>query len=65
MQNKELSHPKKKTDGKADYTQLPASLASGQSPEFLAPVIYSWVAEGNPGFHRLVPVTSGTFSAYL
>ena len=31
--------PKEKKDGKADYTQLPASLASGQSPEFLAPVI--------------------------
>ena len=23
----------------------------------------SWVAAGNPGFHRLVPVTSGSFSA--
>ena len=25
----------------------------------------SWVAAGNPGFHRLVPVTSGSFSACL
>ena len=41
MQNKELSHPKekKKKDNKVDYTQLPASPASGLSPEFLAPAI--------------------------
>ena len=25
----------------------------------------SWVAAGNSGFHRLVPVTSGSFSACL
>ena len=25
----------------------------------------SWVEAGNPGFHRLVPVTSGSFSACL
>ena len=42
MQNKELSHPKekkKKMDIKVDYAQLPASPASGGSPEFLAPAI--------------------------
>ena len=39
MQNKELSHPKKKMDIKADYAQLPAGPASGLSPEFLAPAI--------------------------
>jgi len=39
MQNKELSHPKKKMDIKVDYAQLPAGPASGQSPEFLAPAI--------------------------
>ena len=39
MQNQELSHPKKKMDIKADYTQLPPGPASGQSPEFLAPAI--------------------------
>ena len=36
MQNKELSHPKKKMDIKVDYTQLPAGPASGRSPKFLA-----------------------------
>ena len=30
---------KKKKDNKVDYTQLPASPASGLSPEFLAPAI--------------------------
>ena len=39
MQNKELSHPKKKMDIKIDYAQLPAGPASGWSPEFLAPAI--------------------------
>jgi len=29
MQNKELFHPKKKMDIKADYAQLPAGPASG------------------------------------
>ena len=29
MQNKELSHPKKKMDIKIDYAQLPAGPASG------------------------------------
>ena len=37
MQNKELSHLKEKMDIKVDYDQLPASPASGWSPEFLAP----------------------------
>jgi len=37
MQNKELSHLKgKKMDIKVDCAQLPARLASGRSPEFLA-----------------------------
>ena len=35
MQNKELSHLKKKMDLKVDYAQLPDGLASGLSPEFL------------------------------
>ena len=35
MQNKELSHLKKKLDLKVDYAQLPDGLASGRSPEFL------------------------------
>ena len=39
MQNKELSHPKKKVDIKVDYDQLLASPASGRSPEFFAPAI--------------------------
>ena len=40
MQNKELSHrKKKKKDIKVDYTQLPARPASGPSPEFLAPAV--------------------------
>ena len=39
MQNKELSHPKKKMDIKADYAQLPASPASGRSPKFLAAAV--------------------------
>ena len=30
---------KKKKDIKVDYAQLPASPASGQSPEFLAPAV--------------------------
>ena len=29
----------KQTDIKVDYAQLPASLASGRSPEFLAPAV--------------------------
>ena len=41
MQNKELSHlkKKKKMDIKVDYTQLLAGPASGWSPEFLAPAV--------------------------
>ena len=39
MQNKELSHPKKKMDINVDYDQLSAGLASGPSPKFLAPAV--------------------------
>ena len=39
MQNKELSHPKKKMDIKVYYAQLPAGPASGLSPKFLAQAI--------------------------
>ena len=46
MKNKELSPKgekkktkKTKTDIKVDYAQLPASPASGRSPEFLAPAV--------------------------
>ena len=39
IQNKELSHLKKKMDIKVDYAQLPAGPASGQSPKFLAPAV--------------------------
>ena len=34
-----LSPEGKKMDIKVDYAQLPASPASGQSPEFLAPAV--------------------------
>ena len=34
-----LSLEEKKKDTKVDYAQLPASPASGQSPEFLAPAV--------------------------
>ena len=37
MQNKELSHGKKKMDIKVDYAQFPVGPASGQFPKFLAP----------------------------
>ena len=49
MQNKELSYPKKKMDIKVDYAQLPASPASGQSPEFLAPAIWEITTPKNLG----------------
>ena len=51
MQNKELSHlkGKKKKDIKVDYAQLPASPASGQSPEFLAPAVKEITTPNNPG----------------
>ena len=40
MQNKELSHlKKKKMDIKVDYTQLLAGPASGWSPEVPAPAV--------------------------
>ena len=39
IQNKELSHPKKKMDIKVDYAQVLAGPASGPSPEFLAPAV--------------------------
>ena len=38
-QQKTLSPEEKKMDIKVDYAQLPASPASGQYPEFLAPTI--------------------------
>ena len=34
-----LSQKEKKKDIKVDYTQLPASPASGRCPEFLAPAL--------------------------
>ena len=39
IQNKELSHPKKKMDIKVDYAQLPAGPAPGLSPKFLTPAV--------------------------
>ena len=49
MQNKELSYPKKQMDIKVDYAQLPASPASGRSPEFLAPAFYEISNPNNLG----------------
>ena len=40
---------KKKKDIKVDYAQLPASPASGQSPEFLAPAVKEITTPNNPG----------------
>ena len=49
MQNKELSHPKKKMDIKVDYAQLPAGPASGLSPKFLAQAVYEITTPYNLG----------------
>ena len=50
MQNKELSHlkkKKKKKDIKVDYAQLPAGPASGQSPKYLSPSICEIITPKN------------------
>lgn len=52
MQNKELSHPKKKMDIKVDYTLLPPGPASSLSPKFLAQAVYEITTPYNLGEKR-------------
>ena len=49
MQNKELSHPKKKMVIKVDYAQLPAGPSPGGSPKFLAQAVYEITTPYNLG----------------
>ena len=63
MQNKELSHPKKKMDIKVDYAQLPASPASGGSPEFLAPTVWEITTLNNLGEEQ-APLKTVDFHTY-